>query len=61
MQQHPGDENRFAVEQSSGGDGNVGFEEALADGGPHRPLPAVVVEVEAEPAHPERTPKSLAP
>ncbi len=36
MQQHPGEENRFAVEQSSGGDSKVRLEEALAGGGPHR-------------------------
>ena len=35
MQQHPGDENRFAVKQSSGGDGKVDVE-ALAGGGPNR-------------------------
>ena len=35
MQQHLGHENRFAVEQSSGG-GKVGVEQALAGGGPHR-------------------------
>jgi PAS domain S-box-containing protein len=36
MQQHRGDENRFAVEQSSGGDSKVGLEEGLAGGGAHR-------------------------
>ena len=36
MHQHPGDENRFAVEQSSGDDSKLGLEEALAGGGPHR-------------------------
>jgi PAS domain S-box-containing protein len=36
MRQHLGNENRFAVEQSSGGDGKVGVEEALAGGGPQR-------------------------
>jgi len=36
MQQHPGNENRFAVVQPSGGDGKEGVEEALAAGGPHR-------------------------
>jgi len=36
MHQHPGNENRFAVEQSSGDDSKVGLEEALAGGGPHR-------------------------
>jgi PAS domain S-box-containing protein len=36
MQQHPGNENRFAVEQSSGGDSKVGLGEALTGGGPHR-------------------------
>ncbi|MGB6514744.1 MAG: PAS and ANTAR domain-containing protein [Mycobacterium sp.] len=36
MQQHRGDENRFAVEQSNGGDRKVGLAEALAGGGAHR-------------------------
>jgi PAS domain S-box-containing protein len=36
LQLHPGDENRLAVEQSSGGDSKVGLEEALAGGGAHR-------------------------
>jgi PAS domain S-box-containing protein len=36
MNQHPGHENRFAVEQSSGGDSKVHVEEALAGGGLHR-------------------------
>jgi PAS domain S-box-containing protein len=35
MQQHPANENRFAVVQSSG-DGNEGVEKALAAGGPQR-------------------------
>jgi PAS domain S-box-containing protein len=36
MHKHPGHENRFAVEQPSGGDGMVDIEQALAAGGPHR-------------------------
>jgi hypothetical protein len=36
MQQHPENENRFAVVQSSGGDGKEGVEGALAAGGPQR-------------------------
>ena len=36
MQQHPGNENRFAVVQSSGGDGKEGVEGALAAGDPER-------------------------
>jgi len=36
QQQHPGNENRFAVVQSSGGDGKEGVEQALAAGGPQR-------------------------
>ncbi|MGC1739863.1 PAS and ANTAR domain-containing protein [Mycobacterium sp.] len=36
MHQHREDENRFAVEQSSGGHRKVDLEEALAGGGPHR-------------------------
>ena len=32
QQQHPGNENRFAVVQSSGGDGKEGVEQALAAG-----------------------------
>jgi PAS domain S-box-containing protein len=36
MQQHPGNENQFAVVQCSGGDSKKGAEEALAAGGPQR-------------------------
>ena len=36
MQQHPGNENRFAVVQSSDGDGKEGVEGALAAGDPQR-------------------------
>jgi hypothetical protein len=36
MQQHPGNENRFAVVQPSGGDNNEGVEEALAAAGGHQ-------------------------
>jgi PAS domain S-box-containing protein len=36
MQQHRGDESRFAVEQSSGGDSELGLEKALAGCGPQR-------------------------
>ena len=37
MQKHPGEnETRFAVEQSSGSDGNIDVGEALAGGGAHR-------------------------
>jgi hypothetical protein len=36
MQQHPENENRFAVVQSSGGDGKEGVEGALAAGDPER-------------------------
>ena len=36
MQQHPGNQDRFAVVKSNGGDGKEGVEEALAAGGPQR-------------------------
>jgi PAS domain S-box-containing protein len=36
MQPHPGSEIQFAVEQSSGRNGEIGVEEALAAGGPQR-------------------------
>jgi hypothetical protein len=36
MQQHPGNENRFAVVHSGDGDGKAGVGEGYADGGPQR-------------------------
>ena len=36
MQQHPGNQDRFAVVKSNGGDGKEGVEQALAAGGPQR-------------------------
>src|SRR5258707_1175393 len=36
MQQHPGNENRFAVVQSGDGDGKADVGEGYADGGPQR-------------------------